>query len=230
MTEADAAPRPDELDEARLAARAAPDQPGPAFRLCQVLLMRQDKEASVVLAGLDRFPAYGPGWEALGHSLAPTHAAAARIMFERAARAYAAEDAVMPGAAIATRLGAVLRRLGDAAGARRALERAVIQDPAHEAAWFALGLVLQDLQDRLGAVQAFRAALAIQPDHHEAAFNLGVAMQEAGDLDGALDHYARALRLRPDSFGRIAQALVSPACGRLWLDPAALRAELEGRA
>lgn len=228
----------DELDDeqagkllqARRAHQAAPDQPGPAFLLCQLLLGRQDPEANAVLARLDRFPSYGPGWEALGHSLAPRHNAAARVLFERAARAYAAEEDAWPGAAIAYRLATVLRRLGDGPGAGAALERAVSHDTAHAAAWFALGLVRQDGHDREGAVQAFRSALAARPDHHEAAFNLAVALQEAGDLEAALDQYAAALRLRPESFGRIAQALLSPSCGRLWLDPGALLEELTARA
>jgi cytochrome c-type biogenesis protein CcmH/NrfG len=79
-------------------------------------------------------------------------------------------------------------------------------------------------------VRAFAASLSTRPDFHEAAFNLGVAHQEAGDLEAALDAYSRAWRLRPGSFGRIAQALVSPAVGRLWLRPSALERELAARA
>ena len=78
--------------------------------------------------------------------------------------------------------------------------------------------------------QAFRAALASRPEYHEAEFNLAVVLQEGGDMEGALDHYARAWRLRPESFGRIAQALVSPAVGRLWLQPGALERDLAARA
>lgn len=183
-----------------------------------------------MLAGLERFAGYGPGWEALGHALASRHSEAAQVAFTRAAKAYAAAEADAPGAELAYRLGVVRRLLGDVVGARDALERAVALDPAFAPAWFALGLLRQDGQDRAGAVQAFRAALAARPDHHEAAFNLAVALQEACDLEAALDAYAVAWRLRPDSFGRVAQALASPGVGRLWLDPGALRRELLGRA
>lgn len=215
----------------RRAATMAPEQPGPAFRLCRLLLDRQDPEANTALARLDRFPSYGPGWEMLGHSLTARHAAAAaRVAFERAAKAYQAVEATSPNAAdVAYRLGIVLRSLGDRPASRAALERATVRDPMMAAAWFALGLLRQDDQDLTGAIEAFQAALTARPDHHEAAFNLAIALQESGDLEGALDRYATAWRLRPDSFGRVAQALVSPASGRLWLDPAALRRELTAR-
>jgi len=87
-----------------------------------------------------------------------------------------------------------------------------------------------DLHEVAGAAEAFRTALVARPDFHEAAFNLGVACQESGNLDAALDAYARAWRMRPDAFGRIAQALVSPGVGRLWLHPSALRRDLAARA
>ena len=201
----------------------------PAFMLCSLLLEGGDPAANALLGKLDL--SYGPGWEALGHVLARRHPAAARVGFERAAKAYAAAEAAAPDTPeIALRLGLVLRQLGDAPAARAALERATSRDPTLAPAWFALGLLRQDSLDRHGAVAAFRQALAARPDHHEAAFNLAVALQEAGQMEAAMDAYAKAWRLRPDSFGRIAQALVSPAAGRLWLDPAALRQDLAARA
>ncbi len=218
------------LDLARRAGAAAPAEPGPAFLLCLLLLERRDPEANAWLARLDRFPTYGPGWEALGRSLAALHPAAAQIAFERAAAAYEAAETASPDADLAHRLGVIRRQLGDLAGARAALQRATARDPAHAPAWFLLGLLRQDDRDLAGAAQAFRAALAARPDYHEAEFNLAVVLQEAGDLDAALDHYARAWRLRPESFGRVAQALVSPAVGRLWLQPGALERDLAARA
>lgn len=155
--------------------------------------------------------------------------AAAQIAFARAAEAYAAMEARTPTAALAHRLGTALRQAGRLAEAQEAMRRAVAHDPAAAQAWFSLGLLCQDLRDGPGAIQAFRAALAGRPDFHEAAFNLGVACQEGGDMDGALDAYGLAWRLRPDAFGRIAQALVSPSVGRLWLSPSALRQELAAR-
>jgi tetratricopeptide (TPR) repeat protein len=214
------------LDLVRRASDAAPEQPGPCFLLCLVLLERRDPEANAVLVRLERFPSYAPGWERLGHGLAALHPAAARVAFERAAKAYQTGDDT---ADVAHRLGVVRRQLGDAAGARAALELAVARDPAHAAAWFLLGLLRQDNHEPVAAAEAFRASLAARPDHHEAEFNLAVALQEAGNMEAALDHYARAWRLRPDSFGRVAQALVSPAIGRLWLQPGALMRDLAAR-
>lgn len=217
------------LDLARRAGAAAPGHPGPVFLLCLLLLERRDPEANAVLARLERFAEYGPGWEMLGHGLAPLHPAAARAAFERAGAAYAMADARAPTAEVAYRIGVVRRQSGDPAAASSALERATALDPAHAAAWFLLGLLRQDAHELDGAAQAFRRVLTASPDHHEAAFNLAVVLQEAGDVEAALDQYARAWRLRPDSFGRIAQALVSPAVGRLWLQPGALMRDLAAR-
>lgn len=214
---------------ARQSGHAAPEQPGPAFLLCLLLLERRDREANDVLIRLEQFPTYGPGWEALGHGLAAAHPAAAGIAFERAAQAYETAEAASPSAAAAHRLGVVRRQLGNTIGARSALERATARDESLWAAWFLLGLLRQDANDPAGAVQAFQGAIAARPAYHEAEFNLAVVLQEAGDVDTALGHYARAWQLQPDSFGRVAQALVSPAVGRLWLDPGTLMRDLAAR-
>lgn len=218
------------LPLARAAQRQAPGEAAPAFLLCILLLQRQDPEANTLLAALEAFPGFAPGWDRLGHALQPRQPAAARIAFGRAAHAYAAQEAASPTADLAHRLGLALRWAGDLPGARAALERATSRGPALAQAWFTLGLLCQDLGDPGAAVPAFRGALAARPGFHEAAFNLGVALQEAGDLDAALDAYARAWRLRPDSLGRIAQALASPRAGRLWLHPSALQRDLAARA
>ena len=215
---------------ARQAHRDAPHAPEAAFLLCCLLLNAQNAEASTLLATLEQFPSFAPGWEELGHALTPRHGVAARIAFRRAAKAYATMEQADPRADIAYRLGRCLARLGQTNVAREAMQRATQRDPAASQAWFSLGLLCQDLADCKGAVTAFQAALAARPDFHEAAFNLGVASQESGDMDGAMDAYAVAWRLRPSSFGRIAQALVSPGTGRLWLQPTALRQALSARA
>lgn len=207
----------------------APDAPEPAFLLCSLLLARRDPAANALLGTLEAFGGCAPGWEELGHALRVPQPAAAQVAFARSAEAYAAMETRTPTAALAHRLGTALRQAGRLAEAQDAMRRAVAREPAAAQAWFSLGLLCQDLRDGPGAIQAFRAALAGRPDFHEAAFNLGVACQEGGDMDGALDAYALAWRLRPDAFGRIAQALVSPGVGRLWLNPSALRQELAAR-
>lgn len=208
----------------------APDAPEPAFLLCSLLLARQDPAANALLGALSAFGGFAPGWEELGHALLTQQPAAAQVAFGRAAAAYAGMEARTPSAALAHRLGTALRQAGRLPEARDAMRRAVARDPSAAQSWFSLGLMCQDLRDGSGAIAAFRAALAARPDFHEAAFNLGVACQESGDLEAALDAYALAWRLRPDAFGRIAQALVSPGVGRLWLHPSALCRDLAARA
>ncbi len=235
---------------------AAPDTPEALFRLCCLLLRQQDPAANALLPRLQRFPDYEQGWLDLGQALLPQQAAGALVAFTRAhavraslpaalgqaaalsllnrhaeaAAACAAAQVLAPeDARPSAQLGRVRRRAGDLAGARAAFAQAAARTPASAEAWFSLGVACQDVRNPGGAVRAFSMALAVKPGWHEAAFNLGVAHQEAGDLEAALDAYAAAFRSSPAQFGRIAQALVSPQVGRLWLHPAALRAELAGR-
>lgn len=215
---------------AREARSREPDAPEPAFLLCCLLLARHDPAANALLGTLAAFNDFAPGWEELGDALRQRQPAAAQVAFGRAAAAYAALEVCTPSAALAYQLGRALRQIGQLPAARDAMQRATARDPSASHAWFNLGLICQDLSDCPGATRAFRAALAARPGFHEAAFNLGVAYQESGDLDAALDAYALAWRLRPDAFGRIAQALISPSVGRLWLHPSALRRDLAARA
>ncbi len=245
-----------DLAAAERAVAEAPDAAEPVFHLCCLLLARQDSAANALLPLLQRFIHYAPGWLALGQTLLPRQPAGALVAFTRAqaasrsvpaalgqaaalsllGRHAEAEAACQEADALApedprppTQLGRVRRQAGDWPGAREAFAAAAARDPGSAQAWFSLGVACQDLHDHPAAVPAFRTALAAKPDWHEAAFNLAVACQETGDLPAALDAYAAALRLHPALFGRIAQALVSPRVGRLWLQPGALRAELAAR-
>ena len=114
----------------------------------------------------------------------------------------------------------------DLPAASQALERAVALAPDNGDAWFKVSLVRQDLKDLSGAIAALERALAINPERVDALVNLGIVLQDSGRLDDALRSYGRAYRLRPQAFGRIAHALATPACGRLWLNLDDLRAEL----
>ncbi len=217
------------LNLARTAYAADRQEPDALFFLCSLLLEQQNPEANALVASLEAFGEFGPGWEELGETLTGLKSAAAEIAFRRAADAYAAMERQAPSAEVAYRLGVVLRRTGQLSLARDAMERSVQRNPTAAATWYSLGLLRQDLRERAGAVEAFRHALAARPDFHEAAFNMGVALQENRDVEAALNAYATAWRLRPDSFGRIAQALVSVDVGRLWLHPSALRQDLAAR-
>jgi tetratricopeptide (TPR) repeat protein len=114
----------------------------------------------------------------------------------------------------------------DLDAASHALERAAVLAPGEAEAWFRVSLVRQDRRDLAGAIAALERALALQPQRVDALVNLGIVLQEGGRLDDALRAYGRAYRLREQSFGRIAHALATPGCGRLWLSLDDLRAEL----
>lgn len=225
-----------------------PDAPAALFLLCAALLDRRDSRAATILPLIERHPHYAPGWRAIGETLVRQgRAAAALVALDRArahgtpverrraaiARAAALETLTRQGdaadAPLHYRRGVLLRRAGRGEEARAALHQAIDHDPRHAEAHYALGLACQDLGAHNTAAEAYRNALTIRADFHEAALNLGTALQEAGDWEGALDAYAQAVILRPESFGRVAQALAASPRGRLWLDPAALRAALDAR-
>ena len=206
---------------ARLLARAveaAPTRAEPAFLLCAVYLEAADPQAMAMLDRLtERFPADAAGWAELGRILAKAEKAeAALACFRRSLEAG-------PSVTAALRCAALLKDFGRLEDAREALDRAEALGTLPAGAWFLRGLVLQDLGDLVGSADAYRRALGLDPALAEAAVNLGIVLQQAGDLDGAKDAYGQALKQRPDTFGRIAQAMTTPATGELWLNLEALR-------
>lgn len=89
---------------------------------------------------------------------------------------------------------AVLRALivavkGDNNAALQLLREAVVLQPEHFDAQFALGRAYYGAGDALNAAQAFRRALALQPDSPKARFFLATALERAGDEAGALEEY-----------------------------------------
>ena len=90
-------------------------------------------------------------------------------------------------------LGAVLERLGDLEGARRAHERALALDRAPADNWFNHGLILLRLGRPAEAVASLEAACRRAPRDPEARLNLGRALERSGDAAGALREYRNAL-------------------------------------
>ena len=117
--------------------------------------------------------------------------AAAVIAFERAAEA-------KPGASTLYRLGTLLAKTGNTAGARSALERALALEPDLAEANNDLGALLARGGDLDAAIARFRAALASTPDYPDALNNLGYALLLTGRDDEARSLYERALALQPD--------------------------------
>jgi tetratricopeptide (TPR) repeat protein len=196
-----------------------------AALLLAARIARAAKDFGGALTHLDRVIAMAPQREIFLEKARTLDQAGLR---PQAREAWQAILAVVPqNAEAAARLGRLAWEDGDYAAAVTWLERAAARD-APASAWFDLGLARQDLHDYLGAATAYRKALELKPDFAEAALNLGVVLQEAGDLDIAMRAYAEAYRLRPQMFGTIAMALTSAPHGRLWIDEAALRRDLEG--
>jgi len=93
-----------------------------------------------------------------------------------------------------TNLGLTLLELGDAAGAREALERAVALRPTSASAWQALGRARRAVRDLEGAAAALRRGVDLAPANGAAWVNLGVVRRLLGDPAGALECYAAARR------------------------------------
>ncbi|WP_419728801.1 tetratricopeptide repeat protein [Lichenicola sp.] len=220
-----------QIEAARLDLAARPDDLRALFTLAALLLRAGDPDAASLLPRLERHGEFVGGWLAIADALlARGRIEASLAAVGRAIRALPTAGAGGLQGARAHHLQArVLRAAGRDEDAAAALARAVSTGAAPAEIWFSLGLLRQDQHDDAGATAAYRAALRMRPDFHEAALNLGVALGETGQIEAALDAYAQAWRLRPDSFGRIAQSLVSGRAGLLFLDPAALRACLDGR-
>ena len=195
-----------------------------------LLLRRGDAGANALLPELERHPDYGGGWLAVGEALLERgQPAAARTAIARGLRGVTALSPAQ--AARAHHLhGQALAADREPEAALQAFEAATGADPAYAQGWYSLALALQDQGRHQDAVAAYRAALTARPAFHEAALNLGVALGECGQLEAALDAYGHALAVLPSLFGRIAQALSSGRTGLVMLDPARLRARLQGRA
>jgi tetratricopeptide (TPR) repeat protein len=219
----------DEIEAARTHVEASlakrPDNA--AARLLAARLARAEKDFDRALLHLDHAIAIAPQREAFIEKARTLDQAGLR---PQARQAWHAILEVIPDhSEAAARLGHLAWEDGDAALAKKFLERAAQQE-ATVSVWFDLGLARQDLRDYAGAATAYRKAIELKSDYVEATFNLGVVLQESGDLDAAMRVYAQAYRLRPDSFGKIAMALTSASHGKLWLDEAALRRALESLA
>jgi predicted Zn-dependent protease len=128
-------------------------------------------------------------------------------------------------------LAAVLaQERGDAAAARRHIDRCLTARPGHEPSLMVLSLVAQDQRDLATAEAALLQVLTRQPAHVAAAVNLGIVHLEQGRLADAMARFGQAFRQRPETFGRIANALSSSATGALWLDREVLREALRSAA
>lgn len=141
--------------------------------------------------------------------------------------AAAALCAALPAHPAVQQLQALLaHERGDLAQARRLIDASLAARPDHLPSLSVLGTVALDQGDAAAAERALNAVLAQQPQNVAARVNLGIALLEQGRLDAAMQAFGRAYTQRPETFGRIANALATPACGALWLDPEALREAL----
>lgn len=105
-------------------------------------------------------------------------------------RARAADDAYRTAQALAAK--------DDAAGALRAVDRALVDAPADARLRFLRGVLLARLDRRLDAIEVFERLVADFPELPEPYNNLAALHASAGDLDRARTALEQALRALPD--------------------------------
>ena len=117
-----------------------------------------------------------------------------------ATREYREAIRLRPDIALAwTGLGAALRRQGDTAGARAALERALHQAPDLAAAHMQLAILYEE-QGALGpAVGHLARVITLEPRHPQAWQGLAAILARPGAARQALPYVTALLRTQPDS-------------------------------
>ena len=92
-----------------------------------------------------------------------------------------------------------VRNLGDAAGARQALEALIEADPEWASTdLFNHAVELYNADEMAAAAAALEKVVEVQPDDATALFLLGMAEYNLGDTENAKKHLARFLELAPD--------------------------------
>lgn len=102
-----------------------------------------------------------------------------------------------PNADICLRIGELLFRQGDLAGARERYYTAIELDDTMVEARAALGCVLVELDQIALAISAFEGALEHHPDYADVHFQLARALQVAGEDMQALKYWTRFTELAP---------------------------------
>ena len=86
---------------------------------------------------------------------------------------------------------------GDAAGARRGLEKVSRMVPNSAAVWYNLALAGQHLGLHSKAIREYEKSLRISPAQVDALVNLGVSYKHLGDSGAAMESAQKALSLEP---------------------------------
>lgn len=87
---------------------------------------------------------------------------------------------------------------GDAAGARRGLEKVTRMAPNSAAVWYNLALSAQHLGLHSKAIREYEKSLRITPDQVDALVNLGLSYKHLGDTDAAMSSVRRAILLESE--------------------------------
>ena len=106
-------------------------------------------------------------------------------------------------------------------------QQVLAQAPRHADALYNSAILSQAQGDFSAAAAHFEACLAQAPERGGAWLALGCCRQECGDHAAALDAYRTALRHDPKLYPAVLKSLATASKGRLWLDPAVLRRELQ---
>ena len=121
----------------------------------------------------------------------------------KAADLFREASAALPdNPALAYRLAIVLGELGDTAGERTALQKAIKADTEFAPAHYQLGYLETRDGNNAAAEQQFRLALKAAPNYTQALVALAATLGMESRFQEAQDAVATALRIEPDNQGR----------------------------
>jgi arylsulfatase A-like enzyme/Flp pilus assembly protein TadD len=150
---------------------------------------------------VEKLPAYGAAWRALGESrVALKDARGAVQAFEKL-------TTISPRDALArVQLGEAYRDVGRADDAARVMREAVAIDPEPASYWNSLGMVLGGSGRMAEAEQAFAEAEQRDSGNAQYIYNRGVALQRVGRREEAVAQFRRAVELDfPPARARLAE-------------------------
>jgi tetratricopeptide (TPR) repeat protein len=97
-----------------------------------------------------------------------------------------------------TELGVAFAAMGKTEEAIRQLQRAVIDDPKAQRAYYALGTLLTKIGELSAAEAALTRATEIDPRDAKAQCNLGTVLLNSGKAGQAVERFEAALRVTPN--------------------------------
>lgn len=172
------------VEELRLAAQAAPDQPMIAVELARALVNAKRLAAArdVLVIARSKWPDHSQVWLASGEVLEKSDATRSEALaaYKRALSLEPTEEAAYLG------LARTQQAANDAAAAERTLRKLIERVPESIEGHYLLAQRLEARGDRKAAIAELRAVLEHEPDHLDARLDLARTLRRTGNLAEAI--------------------------------------------